>query len=54
MGLAHHIASRYRRPGINDDDLHQVALLGLVKAVERFDVDRGVQFSTFAGRTIEG
>lgn len=54
MGLAHHVAARYRRSGIEDDDLSQVAFLGLVKAVDRFDPDRGVAFSTFAGRTIEG
>lgn len=54
IGLAHHIVARYERPGRRDGDLVQVALLGLVKAVERFDVGRGVQFSTFAGRTIEG
>lgn len=54
LGLAHHFAARYRRSGADDDDLHQVAFLGLVKAVDRFDPDRGVAFSTFAGRTIEG
>ncbi|MBS1836380.1 MAG: SigB/SigF/SigG family RNA polymerase sigma factor [Actinobacteria bacterium] len=54
LGLAHHFAARYRRSGVEDDDLHQVAFLGLVKAVDRFDPDRGVAFSTFAGRTIDG
>jgi RNA polymerase sigma-B factor len=53
LGLAHHIARRYSRGG-TDDDVAQVAFLALVKAVERFDVERGVQFSSFAGRTIEG
>ncbi len=53
IGLAHHFAARYQRTG-DDDDLHQVALLGLVKALDRFDPDRGVAFSTFAGRTIDG
>ena len=53
MGLAHHIARRYSRRGV-DDDVAQVAFLALVKAVERFDIERGVQFSSFAGRTIEG
>lgn len=52
LGLAHHIARRLG--GTGDDDLHQVALLSLVRAVERFDVARGVSFSTFAGVTIEG
>ncbi len=54
MGLAHHIARRYSRRGVSDDDLRQVAFLALVKAVERFDTERGVAFSTFAGRTIDG
>lgn len=54
MGLAAHIAGRYRRSGTHDDDLRQVAMLGLVKAVDRFDPDFGASFSAFAGRTIEG
>jgi RNA polymerase sigma-B factor len=54
MGLAIHIAQRYNSGPGRDDDLEQVAMLGLVKAVERFDLDRGVPFSAFAGRTIEG
>jgi len=54
MGLAAHVASRFGRRGPSDDDLRQVAFLALVKAVDRFDPQRGVAFSTFAGRTIEG
>ncbi len=54
MGLAAHIAKRYSRPGIGDEDLRQVAMLGLVKAVDRFDPDYGVPFASFAGTTIEG
>jgi RNA polymerase sigma-B factor len=54
MGLAVHIANRYRRTSVNDDDLRQVAMIGLVKAVDRFDPDYGASFSAFAGRTIEG
>ena len=54
MGLAGHIAKRYNRPGSTDDDLRQVALLGLVKAVDRFDPEYGVPFAAFAGSTIEG
>jgi RNA polymerase sigma-B factor len=53
MGLAVHIAKRYSRRGL-DDDLRQVAMIGLVKAVDRFDPEHGAAFSTFAGRTIEG
>jgi RNA polymerase sigma-B factor len=54
MGLAAHIANRFRRSASNDDDLRQVAMVGLVKAVDRFDPDYGAAFSAFAGRTIEG
>ncbi len=54
MGLAAHIAKRYSRAGRRDDDLRQVAMIGLVKAVDRFDPEYGAAFSSFAGRTIEG
>lgn len=53
-GLATHIAADYSGRGVEDDDLRQVALLGLLKAVERFDPERGVPFSAFASRTING
>ncbi|MEY2552650.1 MAG: polymerase sigma-B factor, partial [Ilumatobacteraceae bacterium] len=54
MGLAAHIAKRFSRPGGTEEDLRQVAMLGLVKAVDRFDPNRGVQFSTYATSTISG
>ena len=54
MGLAAHIAKRYQRAGSRDDDIRQVAMVGLVKAVDRFDPEYGAAFSAFAGRTIEG
>jgi RNA polymerase sigma-B factor len=53
MGLATHISNRFRR-GSNDEDVRQVAMLGLLKAVDRFDPEFGSSFSSFAGRTIEG
>jgi RNA polymerase sigma-B factor len=53
MGLAAHIAKRYKRAG-NDDDIRQAAMVGLVKAVDRFDPEFGVSFAAFAGTTIEG
>lgn len=53
MGLAGHIAKRYKRAG-NDDDVRQAAMIGLVKAVDRFDPEFGVSFAAFAGTTIEG
>lgn len=54
MGLATHISKRYMRAERRDEDLRQVAMIGLVKAVDRFDPEYGTAFSTFAGQTIEG
>ena len=48
LGLAHHLASRFSNRGEPFDDLYQVACVALVKAVERFDPDRSVTFSSFA------
>jgi RNA polymerase sigma-B factor len=53
MGLAVHIAKRYWRNG-NEDDIRQAAMVGLIKAVDRFDPNLGVSFVTFGGATIEG
>jgi RNA polymerase sigma-B factor len=54
LGLAVQIARRFQRPGMSDEDLRQVAFLGLVRAVDRFEVERGIPFAAFAGATIEG
>jgi len=48
LGLAHHLAHRFANRGEPYDDLYQVACMALVKAVERFDPDRAVKFSSFA------
>jgi RNA polymerase sigma-B factor len=52
--LATHLARRYANRGEPLDDLVQVAFVGMLKAVERFDPERGLEFSTFATATIEG
>ena len=52
--LASYCANRFARRGESRDDLMQVALLGLVKAADRFDPDRGLAFSTFAVPTMVG
>ena len=52
--LVEHLARRFRNRGEPLDDLTQVATIGLIKSVDRFDVDRGVEFSTYATPTIVG
>jgi RNA polymerase sigma-B factor len=54
LPLARKLAHRYRGAHEPYDDLAQVASLGLVKAIERFDPDRGTAFSSFAVPTILG
>jgi RNA polymerase sigma-B factor len=54
IGLAEAVARRFGGRGERHDDLLQVALVGLLKSVERFDPERGLAFSSFATPTIEG
>jgi RNA polymerase sigma-B factor len=54
MGVADAIASHYRRRGIPDDDLQQVAYLALTKAARRFDPEAGHDFLSYAVPTIRG
>jgi RNA polymerase sigma-B factor len=54
LPLARQLARRYQRANEPLDDLFQVASIGLVKAVDRFDPDRGVAFSSYAVPTILG
>lgn len=54
MALASSIARRYINRGVDLEDLHQVALLGLVLAVDRFDPSLGAPFAAFARITISG
>ena len=54
LPLAHEVARRYKRLDESLEDLIQVASLGLVKAIDRFDPDRGVAFSTYAVPTMVG
>lgn len=54
LPLAHRLASRYRNTTQDLEDLKQVAGLALVKAVDRFDPDRGSPFTVFAVPTILG
>ena len=54
LPLARKLAYRYQGSGEPLDDLVQVASLGLVKAIDRFDTSRGVSFTTYAVPTIMG
>ncbi|WP_335980476.1 sigma-70 family RNA polymerase sigma factor [Streptomyces sp. CA2R106] len=54
MPMAHRLAGRYRGRGESLEDLRQVAALGLVKAVRRYDPVRGHAFPSFAVPTIDG
>ncbi|MET9661880.1 sigma factor, partial [Streptomyces sp. NPDC006510] len=47
LPLVEHLARRFRNRGEPLDDLTQVATIGLIKSVDRFDPDRGVEFSTY-------
>lgn len=53
-GLAHSLARRFVHRGEPLDELQQVAMVGLFKAIDRFEPGRGMQFSTFAVPTILG
>lgn len=53
-GLATRLARRFARRGQPLEDLEQVARMALVAAIDRFDVEREVQFATYATRTIVG
>jgi RNA polymerase sigma-B factor len=54
LPLARHLARRYGGRGAPDDDLTQTAFVGLIKAVDNFDHNRGVDFSGYAIPTIIG
>jgi RNA polymerase sigma-B factor len=54
LNLVKYLASRFRNRGEPIDDLIQVGTIGLIKAIDRFDVERAVEFTTYATPTIVG
>ncbi len=54
LQVADHYAARYASRGVPVEDLRQTALLAMIRAVDRFDPEAGVEFSTFASRTVDG
>ncbi|HEX4702531.1 MAG TPA: SigB/SigF/SigG family RNA polymerase sigma factor [Pseudonocardiaceae bacterium] len=54
LPVAEHIARKFRNRGQADEDLRQVARIGLINAVDRFDPGRGTDFLSFAVPTITG
>lgn len=54
LPLSRAVARRFAGLGVESEDLEQVAAMALMQAVERFDPERGLRFSTFATPTIAG
>jgi len=54
LPLCRAIARRFRGQGVEQEDLEQVAAMALLKALDRFEPERGFKFSTFAMPTIAG
>ncbi len=54
LGLVHSLCRRFIGKGIDYDDLYQTGCIGLIKAVDGFDEQRGLQFSTYAFPVILG
>lgn len=52
--IAEILSKKYANRGIEYDDIYQVACIGLIYAIDRFDVDKGFEFSSFATPTIIG
>lgn len=52
--IAEILSKKYTNRGIEYDDIYQVASIGLIHAIDRYDVDKGFEFSSFATPTIIG
>ena len=54
LPLCRHIARRFAGQGVEMEDLEQVAAMALMKAIQRFEPERGLKFTTYATPTIAG
>ncbi len=54
LGLVHHIVKRFAGRGYETEDLFQIGVIGLMKAVDKFDISFAVKFSTYAVPLIAG
>ncbi|MGN1021656.1 MAG: sigma-70 family RNA polymerase sigma factor [Aristaeellaceae bacterium] len=54
LPLCRHIARRFAGQGVETEDLEQVAAMALMKAIQRFEPERGLKFTTYATPTIAG
>src|SRR6187549_2335965 len=54
MPLVHSLAHRYAYRGEQLEDLVQIGAIGLIKAIDRFDIERGVELTTYATPNIIG
>ena len=54
MYLANILAKKYANKGVDFDDIYQVASLALIYAIDRYDISKGYEFSSFATPTIIG
>lgn len=54
LGLVHHIVKRFLGRGYDPEDLFQIGVIGLMKAIDKFDLKLEVKFSTYAVPMIMG
>lgn len=54
LGLVHHIVKRFLNRGVEAEDLFQIGCIGLIKAIDKFDLQFNVRFSTYAVPMIQG
>lgn len=54
LGLVHHVVRRFIGRGCDAEDLFQIGVIGLIRAIDKFDLSLGLQFSTYAVPMITG